>query len=252
MPPLFKALIMPLPLLLMVLIVSMVLCCRQRRLGFWLLGLSTTILWLASSSAVTERLAATLELSYPPLHQSSALDSIVVLGCLHSDYDFLPLSSQLAECSIARLIEGIRLWQQQPDATIILSGHIADRPGNHTDISRNLAIAMGVPAHRIVQVSSPTNTQQEAASVAPMIVDQRSALVTSAMHMPRAMNWFTYYGATITPAPTDFRLRRPLDKFTLGGFIPSPRGLQTLTLTQYEYLGLWQQQLAIWWDPVDP
>lgn len=252
MPPLLKSLMMPLPLLMLLLAISMVLCCRQRRTGPWLLGLSTLLLWLASSSAITERLAARLELKYPPLHQAPTLDNIVVLGCMHSDYDFLPLSSQLAECSMARLMEGIRLWQQQPNARLILSGHLPGLPGSHTEVSSKLAVAMGVPASSIRQVSTPTNTQQEAAAVAPLIVDQRSVLVTSALHMPRAMNWFEYYGAQITPAPTHFRLRRPIEHFQLTGFVPSPRSLQTLSLTQYEYLGLWQQQLKLWWNPENP
>ncbi|MCH8536394.1 MAG: YdcF family protein [Alkalimonas sp.] len=252
MPPLLKSLIMPLPLLLLLLVLAVVLCCRQRQAGLWLLGLSTVLLWLASSSALTERLAATLELKYPALHQAPPLDNIVVLGCMHSDYDFLPLSSQLAECSMARLMEGIRLWQQQPNARLILSGHLPDLPGNHTEVSSKMAIALGVPASSILQVSSPTNTQQEAATVAPLIVDQRSVLVTSALHMPRAMNWFDYYGAQITAAPTHFRLRRPLDQIQLSGFVPNPRSLQTLSLTHYEYLGLWQQQLKLWWNPENP
>ncbi|MDP4535375.1 ElyC/SanA/YdcF family protein [Alkalimonas collagenimarina] len=252
MPSLLKSLLMPLPLLLILLTLSVVLCYRQRKIGFWLLGLSTTLLWLASSSAITERLAATLELTHPALHQAPKLDNIVVLGCMHSAYDFLPLSSQLAECSMARLIEGVRLWHQHPEARLILSGHLPGIPGNHTEVASDLAIALGVNPDRILQVSTPTNTQQEAATVAPLIVNQRSALVTSALHMPRSMNWFTYYGAQITPAPTHFRLRRPLDQFQSGGFVPSARSIQTLSLTHYEYLGLWQQRLALWWDPEDP
>lgn len=243
---------MPLPLLMLLLILAVVLCCRRQRTGFWLLGITTILLWMASSPALTERLAASLEFRHPPLHLAPPLDNIVVLGCMHSAYDFLPLSSQLAECSLNRLVEGVRLWQQHPEARLILSGHLPGVPGKHTDVARSMAIALGVPSTHIRQVTSPTNTQQEAAAIAPIIVDQRSVLVTSALHMTRALNWFHYYGADITPAPTHYQVRRPTDQLHLAGFIPSPHGMQTLTLAHYEYLGLWQQQLAIWWDPEDP
>lgn len=249
---LLKSLLMPLPLLLLWLLFATILCVRKQPLGLWLLCLAVTALWCGSSSALTERLAAGLELRYPAYQPSGPIDNIIVLGCYHSDYSHLPLSSRMAECSVARLTEGIILWHQHPEARLIVSGHLPGLPGNHTQLAADLAIALGVDERKIVRMTQPTNTQQEAATAAPLIVDQRNVLVTSAIHMPRAMRWFDYYGAEVTAAPAHFQVRRPAGEHGIAGYLPSPQGIRTLTLTHYEYLGLWQQRFKLWWDPENP
>ncbi|SEA41868.1 YdcF family protein [Alkalimonas amylolytica] len=252
MDPLLKSLLMPLPLLLLWLLLAAVLCTFKRKAGLWLLFPAIVALWLGSSSAVTERLAARLELRYPTYQSSAGVDNIIVLGCYHSDYTYLPLSSRLAECSLARLTEAIMLWHQHPEARLIVSGHLTGLSGNHTQLAADFAIALGVHEHKILRLTEPTNTQQEAASAAPLLVDQRNVLVTSAIHMPRAKRWFDYYGANVTAAPAHYQVRRPVAEHGIAGYLPSPQGIRTLTLAHYEYLGLWQQRLKLWWDPENP
>lgn len=249
---LLKSLLMPLPLLLFSLLFATALCFRKKTLGLWLLLLAVIAFWLGSSSALTERLAARLEFRYPPYHSSGDIDNIIVLGCYHSDYSYLPLSSRLAECSMARLTEGIILWHQHPEARLIVSGHLTGLSGSHTRLAADFAISLGVNEHKILRLAEPNNTQREAAAAAPLIVDQRNVLVTSAIHMPRAKRWFDYYGASVTAAPTHYLVRRPTAEHGLVGYLPSPHGIRTLTLAYYEHLGLWQQRFKLWWDPENP
>ena len=74
---------------------------------------------------------------------------IWVLGCNHQDSHFLPLTSQLEPCSLARVSEGIRLWHQQPTALLHFSGRIDDRINEHSEVARRYAIAMGVAPEQI-------------------------------------------------------------------------------------------------------
>lgn len=252
MDPLLKTLLMPLPLLMLWLVCAAILCIRKKKAGLWLLLPAILSLWLGSSSAITERLAAQLEMRYPAYQSTAAIDNIIVLGCYHSDFSALPLRSQLADCSLGRLTEALVLWHQQPQARLILSGQLPAHRKSHTQISAELAVALGVDARKILRLTEPTNTQQEAAAIAPYIVDQQNVLVTSAMHMPRSMRWFDYYGAEVTAAPTHYQVRRAAGEHGITGYLPSPHGIRTLTLAQYEYLGLWQQSFKLWWDPEDP
>ncbi|MDX3773021.1 ElyC/SanA/YdcF family protein [Chromatiaceae bacterium AAb-1] len=248
----FKSMILPLPLLLLLLLIATILCWRGKTAGRWLLTVTLSLGFLCSLPVVVNRIAAPLELAHKPYTAGKAVDNILILGCQHQQYSFLPLSSKPADCSLARLVEGVRIWHRHPAATLYLSGDIPAEEGKHTEILRQLAVSLGVKAERIVLISHPRNTQQEAAALAPMIVDQHNVLVTSAMHMSRSVNWFRYYGAQVSEAPTHFQIRRPLSDSHIRQFTPSVGALQTLSYAQYEYLGLLQQKLKLWWDIENP
>lgn len=247
-----KALLLPLPLLLLLSLISLWLCWRKNPAGRWLASLSLLFLWFASSNIATDRLAAPLEFAHSPYQPATAIDNIMVLGCHHQSYPHLPLSSQLELCSLARLQAAVAIWHQYPDARLWLSGEISGQNTQHTDIMRQVAMSLGVNPAQIHLIGDVYNTQQEAAALAPKIVDQRNVLVTSAMHMPRAYRWFSYYGAEVNTAPTHFQIRYPLNHFSARRAIPSASAMQTLHYAWYEYLGLAQQKLAIWWDAENP
>lgn len=230
--------------------------------------LMLALLWGASSKPVVDQLAAQLELRYPAF-ANTPVRHILVLGCNHQDSTFLPLSSQLEPCSLARVSEGIRLWHQQPTALLHFSGHIAGKKTEHTEIARRFAIAMGVSPAHIQLHNTAQNTRQEIQTLLAAIGTEPAALVTSAMHMPRAMRWVHFYTnlplatqkaptnspvqttglnktahtrSQITPAPTDFSIRRHAGSLKPEHFIPSTAAFSALGYVHYEYLGLLLQQ----------
>jgi uncharacterized SAM-binding protein YcdF (DUF218 family) len=228
------------------------------------------LLWGAGTKPLIDLLAAPLELQYQPFDASLnhiKPRHIWVLGCNHQDSDFLPLTSQLEPCSLARVSEGVRLWQQQPSALLHLSGHIQGKKTEHTEIARRYAVAMGVAAANIRLHARPFNTRQEIQTMLTVVKDDPTALVTSAMHMPRAMRWVQFYqqqsvGHTaadvvavsqqsdnpqlnnqqIMAAPTDFTIRRAAEQLQSSHFIPSVTAISALGYVHYEYLGLALQQ----------
>ncbi|WP_333608231.1 YdcF family protein [Arsukibacterium sp.] len=247
-----KTLLLPLPILMLLLAISLWFCWREKPGARWLTSMSILLLWLASISPVSDRLAAPLELKHPAYRQAAAVDNIMVLGCRHQSYPHLPLSSQLELCSLARLQAAVAIWHQHPSSRLWLSGEISGQQSAHTDIMRQVAVSLGVKPEQISTLAQVYNTQQEAAALAPLIVDQRNVLVTSAMHMPRAYAWFGYYGAQVQAAPTHFQIRYPLAQFTASRLLPNPSALQTLHYAWYEHLAIAQQRLAIWWDAENP
>lgn len=224
------------------------------------------LLWGASTKPLVDQLAAPLELQYKLFDASPnqlRLQHIWVLGCNHQDSDFLPLTSQLEPCSLARVSEAVRLWHQQPQALLHFSGHIEGRQTEHTEMARRYAVAMGVTSGQIRLHQLPHNTRQEIQTLLTTVGNENTALVTSAMHMPRAMRWVQFYheqsvsqaiaGAQqqhnqlfknhqIMAAPTDFTIRRATHQLQASHFIPSVTAISALGYVHYEYLGLVLQQ----------
>ena len=80
------------------------------------------------------------------------------------------------------------------------------------------------------------NTAEHAVNLEPLVGDTRFLLVTSAIHMPRAIQSFKRAGLNPVPYPVDF--------LALGGgygwmdFIPSTENLWKISVALREYLAL--------------
>lgn len=252
----FKQLLTPLVLLWLLVFLQLWHRYRQQQK----LPRLSLLVWLCFSASsckpLIDQLALPLEQSYPAFNQPQLqhqVQHILVLGCSHSNQSLLPLTSQLAPCSLARITEGIRLWRQQPTALLHFSGHLAATQQQHTEIARQFAMAMGVPASQIVLHPAPGNTRQEAQTLADAIGQDRAVVVTSAMHLPRAMRWFAYYGRPATadfyaaPAQHSTASREPAP-YQLKDWLPSLAALEALYYLQYEYVALLQQQWQLLTD----
>lgn len=215
--------------------VSLVFCPTMIALLLWFVGI---ILWRRSSQS---RLAfgcivaggvvlLVASLSVTPLALITALEheagspadpadlarkgvrSIVVLGggVRHGS---MGTTSIPDSDSLARAVEGVRLWKGIPGARLILSG------GKYTDETVTSAEAMawaakllGVPDDAIVLEATSWDTDDEALYLKPIVRRETFALVTSAVHMKRALLTFRMRGLDPIPSPTDYLARGiPLD-----------------------------------------
>jgi len=109
----------PVTIILMMLILGLffLLLARKQRTGKILVLIGTTFLGLLSYDGVSERILKPLEYKYPPLLSGQSIQNvkwIVVLGGGHSSDPELPVTSQLSEASLARVVEGIRLHRGLP------------------------------------------------------------------------------------------------------------------------------------------
>lgn len=205
-------------------------------------------LFLVSTTPVSHALIAPLEMQYPALlpkdinalKKTKHIDYIVVLGCGHDTNPHLPESSFLHQCARIRMTEGAHLAKQFPSATLVFTGaRFHDRKA-HADVMKQAAMQYGIPASRIKTFSNPYDTAQEVQSLARMLVDTHSILVTSASHMPRAMQLFTFEGITLIPAPTDFHVRYLGSGAKWYYWIPTSKSLYITNVAAHEYIGsLW-------------
>jgi uncharacterized SAM-binding protein YcdF (DUF218 family) len=246
----FKQLATPLVFIWFMLLL-LVLVSHYRRHELFKLQL---IIWLAFSASsckpVVDQLALPLEQPFHAFNHpnlKTQVQHIMVLGCNHNNQTELPLTSQLAPCSLARITEGIRLWRQQPSALLHFSGHLKTTQQPHTEIARQFAIAMGVSPDRIRLHAKPSNTREEVQTLIQAIGTDPAVVVTSAMHLTRAMNWFDYYGrpsqSDLYAAPTDHSTAsRSSSPYRFHQWLPSLSALEAMYYLQYEYMALLQQR----------
>ena len=119
--------------------------------------------------------------------------------------------------SAERIVMGAALARAQPQARLIHtggSGRLADLDGDflsEAQVARGLYQALGIAPDRIELEESARNTHENARRALAMLATAETPpgpwlLVTSAAHMPRAMESFTAAGwQGMVPFPVDFR-----------------------------------------------
>ena len=236
-----KAMIMPLPALILVGFIGLFLIWADRRprLGKALVAGVLSLLLLLSVAPIVGWMGESLEREYPA-YSGAPVEFIVVLGGGHVSDPDLPITSWLGSQSLYRVVEGIRLAHLNPDALLAFSGYGGTDSLSAAVVNRSLATSLGVDPSRIYVFPWPTDTRQEAEAIAPLVRDRPFALVTSATHMPRAMAIFRSQGMDPIPAPAGHMIRSDGDTEFLE-VIPSSQNLRTSRQLWYEFLGsIWE------------
>lgn len=251
----FKVFLSPVFMLVFLISMGMLLATYRPRIAKACSIAGVLLLWTATTKPLVDLIAAPLEFAFPK-YAGQPVAHIWVLGCNHSDSAFLPDYNRLEPCSQARMLEALRIWQQNPHAILHLSGELRHRQLSHSRVEQDFAMQFGVPAAQIRRYPHAFNTQQEARLLAaefkklqtPSANDQTEtkphnqtptiALVTSAMHMTRAMRYANANGLTPLAAPTDYTIRRAFTEHQLEGWIPNHQALLGFSYAQYEYFAL--------------
>ncbi len=239
---------MPVPFCLTLLIVGIILLCfsRRVRLGRGLLIAGIVVFALFSNKLVSYALLRPLEATFPPIPEfvadapvSPALARcryVVVLGGGHSDSPGFSANNQLSSSSLARIIEGVRILRQLPDARLITSGPGEVGYTTHAATLARVAIEFGVPRERIILTETGRDTEEESQNVRALVGNAPIALVTTAWHLPRATGLFRRAGMDVLPSPTD-HLARPSKKFSWGDLDWDTSSLERSTAAVRERLG---------------
>lgn len=165
---------------------------------------------------------------------------IVVLGCGHTNNDAISITSQIHNCSLVRVSEGVRLWQRYPNAKLVFSGYGGQQPISNAETNKTLAISLGVPNHQIITEPGAKDTEEEAILMAPLLHNKVFALVTSASHMSRAMVFFQQQDLSPIAAPTG-HLYKGNQHPILREYLPDANNIHKTEVATYELLGrLWQ------------
>jgi uncharacterized SAM-binding protein YcdF (DUF218 family) len=118
-----------------------------------------------------------------------------------------------------RAVHAAHLWHQGTAPLIIVSGGAwpsnPPKPAEALWI-RQLLVMLGVPQAAILLETDSTTTRENMANVARLMqthdISGRLAVVTSASHMPRALQNARRAGLTVDAYPTDWRAHAILDR----------------------------------------
>jgi len=182
-------------------------------LGRLLIAFALLGIYFAATPFGARLLLQPLEDRYPPLlhplHGDSAPQAIVVLGGGEIVNPGRPIPEMANARTLMRLQAAAAL-AQQVDLPVVPSG------GAPSFGAPSEAATMAALLRNSFHIDNPIwlegksyNTAANAKDSAALLRQhdiRRIYLVTSAVHMPRAMAWFRHYGLLPTPVPCDYRM----------------------------------------------
>ena len=157
--------------------------------------------------------------------------------------------SALDPPGLERTLEAARVYRLLQADVVISSGGLTepDEPNDPSgEIMRDALVQLGVPIDRVLVETKSTNTRDEAVMVAAMLpaLDMKNViLVTSAMHMRRAVGMFRAVGVEVIPAIARQR------EYTGAAInlMPSETGLRTSSSAAHELAGIAYYWLRGWY-----
>jgi len=175
--------------------------------------------FLVSSSIFSNLLMSPLENKYKNQENIdiSKVEYVLLLG---GDFD-------------ARFDEVIKLSKELKDAKIITSGYEGSGIIPEAINARDRLISYGIADNRIIIQEKPKDTIEEAISIKRLLKDKPFILVTSASHMPRAMEIFKQQGLHPIAIPTAFTVKEKSSNSYL-----SIGNIKKVSMATHEYLGL--------------
>ena len=118
-----------------------------------------------------------------------------------------------------------------------------------SSVMAELLQQLGVPAAAILQETRSRTTRENRDFSLPILQAngiRRILLVTSALHMPRALALFRATALDVIPAPTDFEIHTPDNTHPLR-WLPDAQALADGSRAFKEYLGRWVDEWARFW-----
>lgn len=218
-----------------------------RGIGARLLPVITAIAWTGFALLpIGGWLAAPLEEQYAA-GAVDRVDAIVVLGGSFDDVVGVGRSRIELNAAADRLTEGVALARLWPKAQLIFtggSGRLIPGEWREGDAARAFFLAQGVAPGRLLIERDSRDTYENAVELArlrPQAPGEVWLLVTSALHMPRALATFRRAGLSVEPWPVDFR---SLPVLSWRAIFDLPGNLALTDAAMREWIGLLAYRLA--------
>lgn len=220
---------------------------RRRRAGHWLTGalLAAGVVILAVRPA--QDVAQPLENRFPRPAWPACVHGILMLG--GGESPLISAGRGTAEITegAPRLLAAIELLRRYPTAQLIFSGGSGNafeaEPPEASTVQVALA-QLGIDPARVRYEDQSRNTWEgevDSMALAEPKPDQRWVLVTSAMHMPRAIGIARRLGWTMLPWPAGYTSLPAARSVSDGHFA---KNFADLTTAVHEWIGLVAYRLS--------
>lgn len=147
----------------------------------------------------------------------------------------------LAPDTWRRLHAGIGFWRKQGEPRLVLVGG-GPYPIKEAEVMASLAQALGVPAGRIDTETASLTTWENAGNLAAIgqgqdaVDDGPAWLVSSALHLPRAITAFDAAGVRVCPHASESEYVSPGGP---GYFVPQASAIAKSRRALHELVGQW-------------
>ena len=236
--------IMPLPVMYLILITASILFISgHKKSGKILLVIAGIWFLIISTPLIPRLLVKSLENRYPQLTDESIKNlpdscDIIILGGGHSDDKDLSPNNQLSTNALGRVVEGIRIHKMIPGSRLILSGYRGRSELTQAGILYRTALMLGVDSASMATQILPVNTRMEAEEYSKSFgSDNQIVVVTSDIHMPRAMLLFKKAGLDPVAAPTNQIIKYGSVKYRWK-WMPSAGYISMMEAVIHEYAGM--------------
>lgn len=217
---------------------------RHKACGRYALALITFLLYLASLMPVANVLTRGLEGQYTQPVNIRA-DAVAVLGAgAVSGVPDVDGEGAVTAIGMNRLITGVRLQRMLDVPLIVSGGKVFADSAVEAEVSKRVAIGLGLPADMVYADSEALNTRQNAQNIIAACREngwQRVAVVTSALHMPRAMQNFNAAssgtGIEVIVYPCDYLAAGKI-YISAFSFAPQSYALDLTAMALKEYLAV--------------
>lgn len=194
------------------LILAAALCAILRRVTATriLLLMATALLIVAGILPTGDWLTRALEDRYPRAAWPAHVDGILVLSGGVSGEMMQDRGVTSAYGGHTRLIAGMEAARRYPDAKFVFtggSGLLAGARSPEAEAARRIFLQMGLPPSRLILESRSRNTYENFALSKQLVQPKPQEtwlLVTSAIHMPRAMGIARQVEWNVVPWPSDY------------------------------------------------
>lgn len=199
-------------------------------------------LWCWSTPLASHWLRGHLEAQYPPMALASVptAQAMVVLGGAMDPPDALRPWPNLESCA-DRVWHASRLYAAGKVPLVVLSGGSDMTRASQPEAlaMRQLMLDLGVPAAAVVTEEHSRNTRQNAEMSAALLRERgihKVLLVTSALHMRRAVKLFEQQGLEVLPVATDHEVGATNGRLS---YLPDANALDGSGRAFKEILGYW-------------
>lgn len=212
---------------------------RSHRRARWLGAVLLAGLWLLGTRPVAEALLRPLEdrtpSSSPSTLRAQGVRQVVVLMGGSFPLKGEMLSSGIGGSSLPRFMSGLELCARLgDDCRLIFSGSASAQHAQSTDAATLQQLAHLLAPHREIRAETQSRrTADHPANVGPLVGHDPFVLVTSAVHMPRALRAFRRAGLSPIPHAVEFQVH---GDYRWDDWVPSGGNLETVDIALKEYL----------------
>jgi uncharacterized SAM-binding protein YcdF (DUF218 family) len=199
--------------LLVLLLAFGVICLRRSggRRGRLIVAMVTAVLVAIAVLPLGDWMIAPLERRFPVPTLPEHVDGIILLGGAVEPRVTSARVDPVVNAGANRVFVFLALARRYPKAKLLLAGgESAIFPQGHSEAeaTRDLLVAQGLAPERMLIEPRSRNTSENAIfahALAQPSPAETWLLVTSAVHMPRAIGCFRHAGWSVVPFPADFR-----------------------------------------------